>query len=120
MRDSIAIQCAELVGLQLLSERYAKKSNIPVEKPIAFITVFLKSIGLSVKTHRSGKPDRLRHLEIRIPGPMASRLNLDTRSRKNILRDKALELKSKGHGYSKIAKELELKSKGHARRLLKT
>lgn len=120
LRNSIASQCAELVGLGFLCERYSKDSKIPTERPIAFISEFLKFIGFKVSKKRSRKNDREYQLEVEVPCPMVNRLNIDTRTNKEVLKEKALKLKSDGLGYGRIAKELGLKNKFQARRLLET
>lgn len=120
LRDSIASKCAELWRLGLLKERYAKAEKIPEETPIKFIKEALVSWGLVVKTVETRKNDRERQLDINVPEPLARRLNLDARTNKEVLMEKALKLREKGLGYGLIAKELGLKDKYQARRLLDT
>ncbi len=120
LRNSIASQCAELVGLGFLREKYSKELKIPTERPIAFISEFLKFIGFNVNKKRTRKNNREYQLEIEIPSPMVNRLSLDTRTDKEILKEKAHKLKGDGLGYGRIAKELGLKDKFQARRLLET
>ena len=120
LRDNIASQCAELVGLGFLRERYSKESKIPTERPIAFISEFLKFIGFNVEKKRSRKNDREYQLDIEVPSPMINRLSIDARTDKEILKEKAHKLKNDGLGYGRIAKELGLKDKFQARRLLET
>jgi phage/plasmid primase-like uncharacterized protein/late competence protein required for DNA uptake (superfamily II DNA/RNA helicase) len=120
LRNKIASQCAELVGLGFLRERYSKESKIPTERPIAFISEFLKFIGFKVNKKRSRKNDREYQLEIEIPSPMVNRLSIDNKTDKEILKEKAHKLKNDGLGYGRIAKELGLKNKFQARRLLET
>lgn len=120
LRDGIASKCAELWRLGLLKERYAKPEKIPEETPIKFIKEVLVSWGLVVETVETRKNDRERQLEISVPTPLARRLNLDTKTEKEVLQEKALKLRSKGLGYGRIAKELGLKDKHQARRLLET
>ena len=120
LTDAIASHCAELVGFGILRERYSRESKIPKERPIKFVTEFLKFIGLTVETTRTRKNDREYQLDIGIPKPIVSRLGIDARTDKEILREKALKLQSKGLGYGLIAKELGLKDKYKARRLLET
>ena len=118
LRNNIASQCAELVGLGFLRERYSKDSKIPTERPIAFISEFLKFIGFKVNKKRSRKNDREYQLEIEIPSPMVSRLNIDTRNEAEIIKEKALKLKEYGYGYGLIGKELGL-PKWKVQRILK-
>lgn len=121
LRDGIASKCAELWRLGLIKERYAKPEKIPEETPIKFIKEVLISWGLVVETTRGRANDRERQLEISVPAPLARRLNLEARTEKEVLQEKALKLRSeKGFGYGLIAKELGLKDKHQARRLLET
>ena len=120
LRDSIASQCAELVGLELLRERYSKESKIPIERPIKFVAEFLKFIGLTVETTRTRANDlhdREYQLDISVHSPMVRRLNLDTRTDKERLRDRALVLKMKGLSLSKIGESLGI-TKIQTQRLL--
>ena len=116
LRNDIAKVCDLLVSLELLPERYSKAFKIPKERPLGFISEFLKGIGLDVETKRATNGDR--ELDISLPVPIVSRLCLDVRTDKEMLRDKALNLKSNGFGYGLIAKELGL-TKKQAQRLLK-
>lgn len=120
LTNQITSYCAELVGLGFLRERYSKESKIPKERPIKFIGEFLKFIGLNVEAVRVRKNDREYQLDISVPKPMISRLTIDARTEKEILREKALKLQREGFGYGLIAKELGLKDKYQARRLLET
>jgi len=120
LRDGIASKCAELFRLGLIKERYVKQEKIPEETPIKFIKEVLVSWGLMVETWRGRANDRERQLEISVPTPLARRLNLDTKTEKEVLQEKALKLRSEGLGYGLIAKELGLKDKHQARRLLET
>ena len=57
-------------------------------------------------------------LDISVPTPLGRRLNLDARTEKEILREKALNLKDKeGFGYGMIGKKLGLE-KWKVQRLL--
>ena len=78
----------------------------------------MKFIGLTVETTRTRKNDREYQLDISVPKPMISRLSIDARTDKEVLREKAMKLKSDGLGCGQIAKELGLKDRFQARRLL--
>lgn len=119
LTDCIANNCAELVGLGLLRERYSKESKIPKERPIKFVSEFLRFIGLSVETIRIRKNDRERQLDISVPKPMVSRLGIDTRTEQEVLLEEALRLKSNGLGLGSIGKELGI-AKWKVQRLLKS
>ena len=102
LTDSISSHCAELVGFGLLRERYSKESKIPKERPIKFVTEFLRFIGLNVETTRTRANDlhdREYQLDINVPKPMISRLGIDTRTDKEVLLEQALKLRSKGLAY---------------------
>lgn len=120
LTESVSSHCAELVGLGLLRERYSKESKIPKERPIKFVREFLEFIGLNVETVETRANGRERQLDISVPLPMVSRLGIDARTEKEVLKEKALKLRSEGLGYGHIAKELGLKDKHLARRLLGT
>lgn len=106
LRDSIASKCAELWRLGLLKERYSKPEKIPEETPIKFVKEVLDSWGLVVETVETRKNDRERQLDISVPAPLARRLNIDTRTDKQLLIEKALKLRSAGLSLGNIAKEL--------------
>jgi hypothetical protein len=63
--------------------------------------------------------ERERQLDISVPKPMVSRLNIDVRTDKEILRDKALKLQAQGLGRGRISKELGI-TEMRVRSLLKT
>lgn len=125
LTECIANHCAELVGFGLLRERYSKESKIPKERPIKFVTEFLKFIGLNVETIRTRANDlhdREYQLDIDIPKPMVSRLGIDARTDKEILestlRGRVLKLFCEGLSYGCIAKELGIE-KWKVQRILK-
>jgi phage/plasmid primase-like uncharacterized protein len=125
LTNSIASHCAELVGFGLLRERYSKESKIPKERPIKFVTEFLKFIGLNVETIRTRANDlhdREYQLDISVPKPMVSRLGINARTDKEILestlREQALKLLGEGLSYGGIAKELGIE-KWKVQRILK-
>ena len=118
LRDSIASRCGELAGLGFLRERYSKASKIPDKQPIKFIAEFLAYIGLDVETKQVRKDDRERQLDISMPIAMLSRLSLDARTDKEVLRDKAMELKTEGLSLSRIGDVMN-KTKRQVQELLK-
>jgi hypothetical protein len=118
LRDGIASKCALFVRLFLLKERYVKQEKIPEETPIKFIKEVLISWGFVVATVETRENHRERQLDIDVPAPLARRLKLDIRTDKDVLLEKARQLKSEGFGCGQIAKNLGLKDKHQARRLL--
>lgn len=108
LRDGIASKCAELWRLGLIKERYAKPEKIPEETPIKFIKEVLVSWGLMVETVETRKNDRERQLDVSVPAPLARRLNLDARTEKEVLQEKALKLRGEGLSFGNIAKELSI------------
>lgn len=126
LTECIASHCAELVGFGLLRERYSKESKIPKERPIKFVTEFLKFIGLNFETTRTRANDlhdREYQLDISVPKPMINRLGIDARTDKEIiestLREQALKLLGKRLSYGGIAKELGIE-KWKVQRILKS
>lgn len=123
LTNHIASHCAELVGFGLLRERYSKESKIPKERPIKFVSEFLKFIGLNVETTRTRKNDREYQLDIGVPKPMVSRLGIDARTDKEIIKinltEQALNLRNKGLTLGGIAKELGIE-KWKVQRILKS
>jgi hypothetical protein len=121
LTDSISSHCAELVGFGLLRERYSKESKIPKERPIKFVTEFLKFIGLNVETTRTRANDlhdREYQLDISVPKPMVSRLGIDDRTDKEKLKEQSIELRTQGLSLSKIAEELGI-TKRKAQEMIK-
>jgi phage/plasmid primase-like uncharacterized protein len=120
LRDGIASKCAELYRLGFIKERYVKPEKIPEETPIKFIKEVLIGWGFLVERTQTRANDREYQLDINVPIPLVRRLSIDTRTDKDILRDKALKLQGEGFGYGHIAKELGLKDRFQARRLIGT
>ncbi len=121
LTDSISSHCAELVGFGLLRERYSKESKIPKERPIKFVTEFLKFIGLNIETTRTRANDlhdREYQLDISVPKPMVSRLGIDARTDKEKLKEQSIELRTQGLSLSKIAEELGI-TKRKAQEMIK-
>jgi len=118
LRDSIATQCAPLVGLGLLPEKYCKASRIPTDRPMVFIKEFLSSIGLDVNRKRTRKGDREYQLNVNISPLSVSKFNLDTRTDEEKRKDEVRKLKADGLSYGDIAIRLGLK-KIQVQRILK-
>ncbi len=118
-RGLLAENCAPLVGLGFIPERYVKSSAISIIKPIVPVQKILNYIGINAVAIRK---ENERELEISVPTPMVSRLKLAIQLAKEqksaLLKEKALIMHSEGKGYKIIAKELNLKNKDEARRLI--
>jgi phage/plasmid primase-like uncharacterized protein len=106
LRDGIASKCAMLWRLGLIKERYAKPEKIPEQTPIKFIKEVLVSWGFLIERVQARANDREYQLDISVPSPLARRLNLDTRTDKEVLREKALRLRREGLSLGNIAREL--------------
>lgn len=81
LRNSIAEYASVLVGLGFIPERYVKPSKISTKRPIKSIRIILEYIGLKVETIRI---DTDRWLDISVPSPMISRLQLNIQSHQTI------------------------------------
>lgn len=118
-RNLLAAHCDLLVGLRFIPERYVKSSAISIIKPIVPVQKILNYIGINAVTIRK---EGGRELEISVPTPMVNRLKLAIKRTKKqeeeLLKEKALAMRSEGKGHKVIAKELNFKNKDEVRRLL--